>query len=1111
MVENATPTEHPEALTMARRTPGKGRRNVQHCEASVLTLVLLLCWLSAPIERDVFAHDFPQAATGFFQEYCNDCHTGTEAEAHLDLSQRVANPSFLSEFPTWERVARALELRQMPPADAAQPPDDLRSSIARQLRGAVQAEARRYAGDPGPVVVRRLTAAEYGYTIADITRTELDLRDDLPGDAVGGAGFANLGTVQFTDMGTLERYLAAAKKVAAHAVVGAGPLRFYRAPGLTGQELSAIDRIMRIYRTHGFRTGAGEGAQPYGLDSYPRAFCAAWRYRHRETLGVPDWTLAQCAADEQVSDRFVAHIWRVLHTESTSAPIQDIVARWHALPAPRTSDRAEVAAARRQCDALYEQLRGWQQRLAGGAGQQEEAAILSEDRVQAGVKQLFQVLVIVPSGRRKWPLTFVTAPVNRYGSATPRIAWSDGRVRFRNPDKRWEDWEPLASRLSEPADGPTSPTDQKTPRFLDNTLIMEGQATRTFDMNLSAGTTAIELEVRAELQPAGGDGGVVRCEIREPGYMNAGTTVSALLSDPSAPSYAAWTGDVREFARQLPQVSHREAAPSDRDAIPAPFDNTYNAPERDLFHIRLKYHRDDRFLVEHILDDDTRRQLDQAWADLLGSFDYYDIFLRFVADKFGRELGERTMATVDRDWIEGLPEGAAEPVRRLRREYEAVHGAFRQAEAGHLADVEQFAARAWRRSLTSGECVGLRSFYERLREHERLTHTDAVRALVARVLTSPAFLYRVEQTEVEHGRVRLSDRDLAHRLSYLLWSSVPDGELLQAAKDHRLNSDAELARQVRRMLQDPKARRLASEFFGQWFGFYQFDRYRGVDPTRFPEFSDSVRQSLLREAELFFEHLVRNEAPLSDILFADYTFLNADLAKYYGLEVDAAELPGRVSGLADVDRGGLLGLGAVLTITSAPLRTSPVKRGDWILRRVLGTPVPPPPADAGSIPADDVLADGRTIKERLDAHRHSATCANCHMRIDPLGMALEHFDPLGRWRATYRDGHAIDAAGELADGRRLAGAAGLRRHLREHQSLFYRNLARRWLGYSLGRSELASDAPLIEALVAAMADGQGTFTDSVLVLVRSPQFQYRRGRDDLPVESLSPKEPDDAN
>ena len=263
---------------------------------------------------------------------------------------------------------------------------------------------------------------------------------------------------------------------------------------------------------------------------------------------------------------------------------------------------------------------------------------------------------------------------------------------------------------------------------------------------------------------------------------------------------------------------------------------------------------------------------------------------------------------------------------------------------------------------------------------------------------SPAFLYRVEA--VARGPERpLSGWELASRMSFFLWSSIPDDELRRAAAAGELSDPAMLAKQVKRMTADPKARRLATEFFGQWLGFYHFDEYRGVDTGRFPEFTDEVKSAMYDEAVSTFEFIVRQDRPVKEILYADYTFLNKPLAKFYGIEKEVEgdgqrgeSRRGRRHSIA----AARCASGPCSTTTSAPLRTSPVKRGDWVLRRILGTPTPPPPADAGTIPADDKTFNGLTLRERLAQHKRNANCATCHLRIDPLGFPLEGFDAVGR-------------------------------------------------------------------------------------------------------------------
>lgn len=357
-----------------------------------------------------------------------------------------------------------------------------------------------------------------------------------------------------------------------------------------------------------------------------------------------------------------------------------------------------------------------------------------------------------------------------------------------------------------------------------------------------------------------------------------------------------------------------------------------------------------------------------------------------------------------------------------------------------------------------------------------MDHDGAIRALVARILVAPAFLYRLEQSSG-----LLSGTELASRMSYFLWSSVPDEELRRAALAGELNNPGKLAAQVKRMVADPKSRRVSEEFFGQWLGFYRFDQYRGVDTSRFPEFTDEVKKGMYEESVAFFDYLVRQNRPMKEMLTADYTFLNQALAKHYGVKTP-------VKSVRDVEmvkeRGGLLRLGSVLTATSAPLRTSPVKRGDWVLRRVLGTPTPPPPANAGTLPADDKAFEGKSIRERLAAHQRNATCAGCHSKIDPLGFPLEKFDPVGRSRDKYGDGKAIDDATTSG-----TGVEGLVQYLLTQDKQVQKNMAQKLLGYALGRTMLASDRPLIQKMAAA--GGEATFAQLATEIVTSKQFRYR--------------------
>lgn len=1043
---------------------------------------------------------FVANASPLLTKYCVDCHGKEQAEAKVDLATLASEPRFAQTFRTWRKVAEMLDAGRMPPAEAPQPSDVQRQQLAETVRAELAKTAKQHADDPGPVVLRRLTSAEYANTIHDLTGLDLNLERDFVSDAVGGEGFTNIGSVQFMQDSTLERYLDAAKQIADHVVIGAGPLSFFGDPGKTGFELSAITRIQNIYREHGFRTAAGEGGEPFGLDRYPRAFYVAWRYRHRSELGLRGATLAELANEEGIDARFAEYIWSVFAKNSATFPLSDIIERWQRLPKPAGDPEQAQVSAREACKELHQLVHHWQTRFGQNADAKEEAPVLSVDSFKVSQSKLFEMNINWPKGTKVAHIRLSVESANGKGKPGAVVIWRKASLQWRIPDKQLRAPKSLRGFLADatikrlgfgkhPSDATIKPED----------FVTVGTQPPSFELPIIDEATSAALTVEAHLDVETGDDCIVRCMISQEEETDQGKQVSALLANPKGAAFGKWTAGVLDFARILPQVSQREPAPSDRDPIPSPFDNSYNNAERNWYHYNIKYHRDDRFLVENILDDATRQQLDHAWADLLGSFEFHDAHLRFIAKKFDIDLGDRTVATLSDDWVEQLADEPRSYVRELRRSDAEVRGHLAVGQSRHLDDALALASRAWRRPLTKDEHDRLRAFYDRLSTEAKLDHRTAVRTLLTRVLMAPDFLYRAEgrspRTRPNHDEpfVPLTDWELASRLSYLLWSSLPDEELRRAAAAGELQDREQVVKQTRRMLRDQKAQRFASEFFGQWFGFYRFDQYRGIDPKRFPEFSDDLKHAMHAEAVLFFDHIVRDDRPVREILFADYTFLNESLAKHYGVgrDFDSAAHT-RVDQLSDDHRGGLFGLGAVLAVTSAPLRTSPVKRGDWILRRVLGTPVPPPPADAGSIAADDVSADGLTVRKRLEAHRSDAACMNCHSRIDPLGFALENYDPLGRWRETYRDGQAIETSGKLTDGREISGPDGLRDYLRKHERLFQRTLSTKLVGYALGRRESIHDVKLIENMMNDL-ESDGRFGRLIERIVTSRQFGYRRG------------------
>ncbi len=1147
-----------------------------------LSILLLLGLLAVSLVAHTRAARFvsfaqtaqPQAAPvgdapATLQQYCVACHSGTAAKAGVNLTRLLEPGSVGDHFQTWEKVALVLEQHTMPPKAMPQPSDAERTQAIAWIRGALSAYAKKHDGDPGAVTVRRLTSGEYAYAIQDLTGVALNVGIDASSDAVGGEGFTNFGDVQFMQDANLERYLAAAKTVAEHAVIGAGPLEFFERPGKTGFEMSAVARIRDIYAKHGFRTVSGEGGRPFGLEKYSKAFYTAWRYKHRAALGEASATLKTLAEREGITPRFAEHIWQVVNRPSAGYPTSEVIARWRKLPDAKSDEKTIRAG----CDDLQKFVVTWASWLfargdvaAGGAG--DESPLEFSDRT-LNVKSPHRFIYVRGGGRfaaapgpAKIYLNVV--PVNPTVTEKPVVIWRNMTVAFRPIIRRTvaKPGESVVATAEEQAftaalrRGELPPgARQKLKDVVSAATAAQlqfGQSPDGAAMNAedfaSVGSTvfeipmpdgkepmALNLQVEAEI---GGDRNhVVRITIADrPDGQTRGTPTRALVGDMKSAGYKAFRKGVEEYAALLPPNSHAEPTPADRDPIPDPFDNNYNTPEHDEFVQKIKYIRADRFVAENLVDKATRARLDQAWNDLYASFEYYDLYLGMLAAHYKIALKDQGIAQMDKATVAALPAEMQKYVKPLRAHYDAVMAAQKAAQPGHVNQSLEFASRAWRRPLTEAEKQSLRAFYEKALTTEN-DHRKAMRAVIARILVAPQFLYRVEQGAKSEVGMRNAERgmqnwgrslfatapsrtipttdhrppttdtipltswEMASRLSFFLWSSIPDDELRRAAAANELVNEAGIQRQVKRMLADVKARRLSTEFFGQWLGFYHFNEHRGVDTTRFPEFTDDVRDAMYDEAVSFFEHIVRKERPLHELLDANYTFLNQDLAKFYGVKKDikAKDQVEIVEGANAFQRGGLLRLGALLTVTSAPLRTSPVKRGDWILRRILGTPTPPPPADAGSLPADDKLFGGLSLKAKLEQHKRNTACANCHLRIDPLGFPLERFDSTGRWRDKYADGNAVEDSTVLPDKTEIAGVNGLLRYLKSKDSQVRKTLSYKLVGYALGRTVSAADQALIERMTAKGNDA--TFTQLATEIATSKQFRYRLGRDEGPPQS----------
>lgn len=523
-----------------------------------------------------------------------------------------------------------------------------------------------------------------------------------------------------------------------------------------------------------------------------------------------------------------------------------------------------------------------------------------------------------------------------------------------------------------------------------------------------------------------------------------------------------------------------------RDLFPPALCYTKIVPVDEVVTLTL-YYREDDHLARLMLPPEQQAEIDRLWDEL-----HY--------------ISQDALTRVDA--LEQLIEYATQDGRPqdflpLREPFQAAAAAFQQrlidTESQHLAALYEFASRAYRRPLRDEDKAELSALYRRLRSEE-LPHEEAFRLLLARILVSPAFLYKVETPVPGPRQGPVTDVELATRLSYFLWSSTPDDELRAVSQlpsnvdaAARLSHPETLKAQTRRMLADPKIRRLATEFACQWLHIYNFDQLDEKSEQTFPQFVE-LRGPMYEESIQFFTDLFQRNGSILEIIDSDYAFLNEPLARHYGIPNVQGDEWRRVDGVKQFGRGGILGQGATLARQSGASRTSPILRGNWISEVLLGERLPRPPAGVPPLPDEDPSSLTLTVRELTERHSSDPKCAVCHVRIDPLGFALEGFDAIGRRQERDAADRPLDTRAKLMDGTEFDGLAGLRDYLaNQRRDAFVRQFCRKLLGYALGRSVQLSDEPLLDEMQSKLASEDYKIQTLVEMIVLSPQFREIRG------------------
>ncbi|HZL55749.1 MAG TPA: DUF1592 domain-containing protein, partial [Bryobacteraceae bacterium] len=450
---------------------------------------------------------------------------------------------------------------------------------------------------------------------------------------------------------------------------------------------------------------------------------------------------------------------------------------------------------------------------------------------------------------------------------------------------------------------------------------------------------------------------------------------------------------------------------------------------------------------------------------------------------------------------------AAEAIRdhfqRVDNTLRAVEKLRAAAEPKQFDALLKFAARAYRRPLTKAEAADLLAYYHQIREKEALTHEDAMRDSIVSILMSPDFCYRIDLQDAgvtarsaKSAARPLSGYALASRLSYFLWSSMPDRELENHAAAGDLGRPEVLAAQARRMLKDPRATGMVTEFAGNWLDFRRFENHNAVDRERFPSFNNDLREAMFQEPIHFIADVMRNDRSVLDMLYGNYTFVNPVLAKHYGMPEVQGKADNdtwvRVDDAAKYGRGGLLPMAVFMTQNSPGLRTSPVKRGYWVVHRVLGETIPPPPPVVPELPADEAKSE-LPLRDMLAQHRANPVCAACHARFDNYGLALEGYGPIGEARTKDLAGRPVETTASFSGGVSADGFEGIRSYIHDHREKdFINSLSHELLAYALERSLLLSDEPVIDRMETRLASHGYRFDTLVEAIVSSPQFLNRR-------------------
>lgn len=1015
--------------------------------------------------------------TALLQQYCVECHQAEAAKAGLDLTSFDLTAPSAVQAAWLERIADVLDFEEMPPADRPQPSPAQREQLRDWMLAKLTALENANPADPGHRIMARLNQSEYNHVIRDLTGFDLQPARFFAADQEGHNGYINVGEVLGIEPVRIQNYLMAAKWVLHHAV--ATPHRglvWYPEPiDVEGEENLQMHYLQELSEWHkrweaiamddpwspvhpdyvpSTEEEPGVAEQRRKLWNFAEYFFVAWQYHHRIELGMEEATFETLGASPYYRPWIAANWYeRLLATEQPTELATRFVDLWQAIPGPGEIDSVE---ARERCETVATYLEH---------SLQPHHWFDHHGLRRRGQVRIEQIQPAFETSQAFEPIGGRFGTQREVGFTEPSLDIRE-RARYRAElDLARFPGETLYLVITDYWDGP------------------RGDIVHLRDL---------AWEIDGEWQP-----------FTLPTGSDYQAPITLEIPIPEKATRARFTAQLKNAHRDVATV---QVMPLNRP--PDAFEQRF-LPGRQLiawperFGIRPKRRQAEVIWLEplvtrlgnpgnrdtgfqnYLLADDGLSE--EEWQRL-GMSDGFETTSPYAI--YGQELirsvppeaaEERARIVADLRWL--LQGGAAHDV-----------DAMAKAESRARDILSALLPRLWRRPVPAEAA----DFY--LTEFRRALadgagFDEAVKRPITMALVSPQFLFKNEAPASTADAVRqLDDFELANRLAFFLWSSMPDDRLFRLAAEGRLRHPDVLVAEARRMLEDEKARALAIEMTGRWLGFFQFDQFDQPDMVTFPEYTESLRAAMYEESIRFFTDFFRENRSIRDMVAAPYLYANAELASHYGLDavegdqVRLVELTPR----QQEQRGGIFGMGSLLTLTSAPVRTSPIHRGVWLIDTVLGTPTPEPPPGIEALSEGEKSQDGLTIREQLAQHREDPACSSCHDRIDPPGLALESFDAIGRWRTHDRDGAPIESHGTLQDGTVLEGLPGLRRYVHDRLPDLQEQFLRKLTSFALGRYLTIHDRPLIREMMAAMEADNGRPMIAIELLIRSPQFQKRR-------------------